>query len=122
LVGELKFWKSALGRLLFITIIGAFATLVSFIAYLYHFIVSQPQYSIYDLPLALPSKIVDKNGSELYTFFDERRVPVTYEAISPMMIDALISAEDKDFRVNDGFDPKGIIRSAVVIAQDRWDN
>lgn len=119
---EFKFWKSALWRLVFITIIGACVALVTAFAYLYHFIISQTQYSVYDLPLALPSKIVDKNGIELYTFFDERRVPVSYEAISPMMIDALISAEDKDFWVNDGFDPQGIVRSAVVTLQDRRDN
>jgi membrane peptidoglycan carboxypeptidase len=65
---------------------------------------------------------VDKNGVELYTFFDERRVPVSYEAISPVMIDALISAEDKEFWINDGFDPKGIIRSAAITLQDRRDN
>ncbi len=92
------------------------------VVYLYNFIISQPQYSVYELPLALPSKIVDKNGIELYTFFDERRVPVSYEAISPAMIDALISAEDKDFRVNDGFDPKGIVRSAIVTLKDWRDN
>ena len=101
---------------------GAFTTLIISVVYLYNFIISQPQYSVYDLPLALPSKIVDTNGVELYTFFDERRVPVSYEAISPVMIDALISAEDKDFRVNDGFDPKGIVRSAVVTLKDRRDN
>jgi membrane carboxypeptidase/penicillin-binding protein len=107
---------------LFITIIGAFATLVISVVYLYNFIISQPQYSVYDLPLALPSKIVDKHGVELYTFFDERRVPVSYEAISPTMIDALISAEDKDFWINDGFDPQGIVRSTVVTLKDRRDN
>ena len=95
---------------------------ITWVVYLYGFIVTQPQYSIYDLPLALPSKIVDKNWIELYTFFDERRVPVSYEAISPAMIDAMISAEDKDFWINDGFDPKWILRSIVVTLKDRRDN
>ena len=103
-------------------IVGILLTLFGAVGYLYNFIISQQQYSVYDLPLSLPSKIVDKNGVELYTFFDERRVPVTYEAISPSMIDALISAEDKNFRVNDGFDPKGMLRSAMVTVQDRREN
>jgi penicillin-binding protein 1A len=122
LVWELKFWKSALWWLLFITVIGTWWVLITSVIYLYNFIISQPQYSVYDLPLALPSKIVDKNWIELYTFFDERRVPVSYEAISPMMIDALISAEDKNFWINDGFDPQGIVRSTVVTLKDRRDN
>ncbi len=95
---------------------------IGLMIYLYNFIISQPQYSIYDLPLALPSRIVDKNGIELYSFFDEKRVPVSYEAISPMMIEAIVSAEDKDFRSNDGFDPKGIVRSIAVTLKDRRDN
>jgi membrane peptidoglycan carboxypeptidase len=111
-----------LGRLAIGSILVTFFTFVASVVYLYNFIISQPQYSIYDLPLALPSTIVDKHGVELYTFFDERRVPVSYEAISPTMIDALVSAEDKDFRVNDGFDPKGIVRSAAVTLKDRRDN
>ena len=108
--------------MLIISSIGAVIAGAMAIIYLYNFIVSQPQYSVYDLPLALPSKIVDKNGMELYTFFEERRVPITYEAISPLMIDSLISAEDKEFWINDGFDPKGIIRSAAVTLKDRRDN
>ena len=90
--------------------------------YMYNFIISQQQYSVYDLPLALPSTILDSKWRELYTFFDERRVLVSYDAISPLMIDALISAEDQDFWNNDGFDPRGIVRSTVVTLRDRWEN
>lgn len=90
--------------------------------YMYNFIISQQQYSVYDLPLALPSTILDSKWRELYTFFDERRVLVSYDAISPLMIDALISAEDQDFWNNDGFDPRGIARSTVVTLRDRWEN
>lgn len=100
---------------IFIILIGAFL-------YLYQFVISQNQFAIYDLPLAVPSTIVDVHGRELYTFFQERRTPVSYEAISPIMVDALISAEDKDFWINDGFDPRGMARSAIVTLNDRWDN
>lgn len=89
---------------------------------MYNFIISQQQYSVYDLPLALPSTIVDSKGRELYTFFTERRTPVSYKDISPIMIQAMISAEDKEFWSNDGFDPKGMARSAIVTLQDRWNN
>lgn len=118
----MNFWRASIGWLVAIIVIGILSLAVGIIIYLYNFIVSQPSYSIYDLPMALPSKIVDKNWVELYTFFDERRVPVSYENISPLMIDALISAEDKDFWVNDGFDPRWIMRSISVTLKDRWDN
>ncbi len=65
---------------------------------------------------------MDSEGRELYTFFDERRVPVSYEAISPQMIQALISAEDKEFWNNDGFDPRGMMRSIIVTLRDWWNN
>ena len=84
--------------------------------------ITNSQFSIYDLPLAIPSKIVDIHGVELYTVFEERRNPVSYDAIAPVMVNALVSAEDKDFWVNDGFDPKGMARSTLVTLKDWYDN
>lgn len=72
--------------------------------------------------MALPSTILDKDGKELYSFFDERRVPVTFNEIDPLMIDALVSAEDKDFWSNDGFDPRGMMRSVSVLIQEWRDH
>ncbi len=90
--------------------------------YLYSFITSQEQYSIYDLPLALPSVILDTKGRELYSFFEEKRTVVQYSDISPLMIDAMVSTEDKNFWSNDGFDPQWILRSTLVTLKDRRDN
>ena len=122
IVGEFHFWRKTLQRLFGIILVGGLVSVGIGGYYMYNFIISQQQYSVYDLPLALPSTILDNEGRELYTFFDERRVPVSYEHIDPKMIQALISAEDKEFWNNDGFDPRGMMRSTIVTLRDRWNN
>lgn len=62
-------------------------------------------------PLSRPSKIVDKNGGEVATFFAENREPVTLDEISPNMTKALMSIEDREFYEHGGVDPWGIMRA-----------
>ncbi|MBR3926732.1 MAG: transglycosylase domain-containing protein [Akkermansia sp.] len=59
-----------------------------------------------------PCVIYDRNGQEIGRIFDENRSYVTYDRISPSMIDALVAQEDKNFWTHNGFDPVGIIRAA----------
>lgn len=55
--------------------------------------------------------ITDRNGETLYKLFDENREYVSYENISPHMVNAMIAAEDKDFWTNEGVDYTGILRA-----------
>lgn len=55
--------------------------------------------------------ITDRNGEVLYKLFDENREYVSYDNISPHMVNAMVSAEDQDFWTNDGFDYNGILRA-----------
>lgn len=59
-----------------------------------------------------PCIIYDRNGEEIGRIFDENRSYVTYDKISPSMIDALVAQEDKTFWTHHGFDPMGILRAA----------
>jgi penicillin-binding protein 1B len=60
---------------------------------------------------------------ELMTnLFDRGRVKrrvVTYDEIPQVMVNALLSAEDKHFFVHPGFDPIGILRAAYVDVKQR---
>ena len=60
---------------------------------------------------------------ELMTnLFDRARVKrrlVRYEEIPPVMVNALLSAEDKNFFHHNGFDPVGIVRAAYVDVKQR---
>ncbi len=49
----------------------------------------------------------------LATFAVERRDVVTFDEISPAVIDAVTSVEDKTFWANAGFDPVGIVSAAI---------
>ena len=81
---------------------------------------THPSYTIYDLPLPQPSVVYDRKGTELYTFFNEQREPITYPAISPIMIDAITSIEDKSFWENNGFDLLSLSKSIFILAKARY--
>src|SRR5579862_9912068 len=57
------------------------------------------------------------DGSLLAEFAHERRLYLPSSAIPPLVKEAFISAEDKNFYVHRGFDPEGILRAAYVFLQ-----
>mgnify|MGYP001583346992 CR=1 FL=1 len=67
------------------------------------------------------TKIVDRNGAQLYDVFtDERRTPVTIEQVPEYLKQATISIEDKDFYKHAGFDPLTPFRIGLnVITRQR---
>ena len=61
------------------------------------------------------SILYDRNGIEIARFHgEENRVPLDLEEISPVLIDAVIAAEDRDFFTHPGVDPLAIARAAWV--------
>ena len=60
------------------------------------------------------SKIYDRHGTLLYEFFDAgKRTRVPLGQISPLLIDATISLEDKTFFKNSGVDFEGIAKAGI---------
>jgi penicillin-binding protein 1A len=57
------------------------------------------------------------DGSLLAEYFHERRLYLPSSAIPPLVKEAFISAEDKNFYVHRGFDPEGILRAGFVFLQ-----
>ncbi|HEX9015144.1 MAG TPA: PBP1A family penicillin-binding protein [Chloroflexota bacterium] len=60
------------------------------------------------------TQILDRNGKLLYELNDKdggRRLPVPLAEVSPVLADATIATEDKDFYANSGVDPVGIARA-----------
>ncbi|MEZ5281139.1 MAG: transglycosylase domain-containing protein [Acidimicrobiales bacterium] len=56
--------------------------------------------------------VVDRDGEEIARFHGEQnRVPLTIEEISPILVDAVISAEDRGFLDHPGVDPVAIARA-----------
>ncbi len=57
------------------------------------------------------------DGSLLAEYSHERRMFLPSSAIPPLVKEAFISAEDKNFYTHRGLDPEGILRAALVLLQ-----
>lgn len=116
-------WRGNTGCLLRGLIISAFAVLIvglcmgSYLVYQYYKIASTlPEIS--DLKNRASqfetTRILDRNGNELYEILDPgagRRTYIPIAEISPNLIAATIATEDKDFYSHPGFDLIAMIRA-----------
>ena len=61
------------------------------------------------------SVVYDRTGTVELARFNagERREPVTFEQIPPILVDAVTSTEDRSFWTNTGVDPIGIVSATV---------
>jgi penicillin-binding protein 1A len=65
-----------------------------------------------DLPPLQSSVVVDAKGRQIATFEQNGlREPVTLDRVAPVVVDALLSAEDRHFFDHRGVDPGGIVRA-----------
>src|SRR5438874_1870413 len=65
-----------------------------------------------DLPAVRSSMVVDAKGRQLAVFEQNGlREPVTLEHVAPVVVDAVVSAEDRHFFDHRGIDPGGIVRA-----------
>ncbi len=67
-----------------------------------------------DSPMATNTRVLASDGSLLATFYDENRVPVELDDISPFMQNAIVAIEDERFYQHTGFDTEGTLRALVV--------
>lgn len=63
---------------------------------------------------AITSRVHAADGRVLAEYATERRVFVPIEAIPKLVIEAFLSAEDKNFYIHHGFDPFSIVRAAII--------
>lgn len=59
------------------------------------------------------TRIYDNEGTFLAELYMEKRDPIPYSRIPPMLVSALIVTEDRRFYSHSGIDLKGILRAAV---------
>lgn len=65
------------------------------------------------------TKIVSKNGKLLKEINNYNYVYVTYEKVSPHLIDGYVAVEDKRFFEHGGVDHKAILRAGLVLLKNR---
>ncbi len=65
------------------------------------------------LPTTIYAK--DANGTDqvMARFYDQNRVPVKYDQVAPVLYDALLASEDKNFYSHGGIDIAGTLKAIV---------
>jgi membrane peptidoglycan carboxypeptidase len=64
--------------------------------------------------------IRDRNGTELYRFFQENRTWIEYVDINSYMINAIVAVEDKEFWHHRWIDSNAIVRAFLSNMSDLW--
>ncbi|MHB8346646.1 MAG: penicillin-binding protein 1A [Acidiferrobacterales bacterium] len=62
--------------------------------------------------LKVPMRVYTAGGTLIAEFGAEKRIPVDFKQIPPVLIDAILSAEDESFYYHEGIDFEGIVRAA----------
>ena len=62
--------------------------------------------------LAQPLQVYTRDGKRLAEFGDERRIPIDHRHLPPVLVQAILSAEDSRFFEHPGFDSRGLARAA----------
>jgi membrane peptidoglycan carboxypeptidase len=66
-----------------------------------------------DAEFPLVTTVTDRDGNPIAYLFDQYRLPVSFNQISPNMTNAVIAIEDKRFYQHAGIDVKGALRAAL---------
>src|SRR6201993_1641881 len=102
----------ATGGLLFVVVAAVFAGIV------WKFEQDLPDYTQlknYEPPVM--TRVHAGDGSLLAEYAHQRRLYLPSSAIPPLVKEAFISAEDKNFYSHNGVDPEGIARALLVLLQ-----
>ncbi len=63
--------------------------------------------------LPLVTTVLDRDGGRIAQLFDQYRLPVSYQQISPNVVAAIIAIEDRRFFQDSGLDPRAVLRAVL---------
>jgi penicillin-binding protein 1A len=66
-----------------------------------------------DVRTQLPLAVLSRDGKLIAQIGEQRRIPVGWEEIPPLLVDAFLAAEDDRFFVHPGVDWQGLVRAAA---------
>jgi penicillin-binding protein 1A len=93
---------------------GALAIVLGFAgAYLYLAPEIPTAAELREVKSQLPLQVLSRDGKLIAQFGEQRRIPVTYEQIPQVVIDAFLAAEDDRFFEHPGVDWQGLVRAAL---------
>jgi penicillin-binding protein 1A len=102
--------------LTFSSIAGAaiLAVATVFVGGYYYVAPSLPQAEeLRDIKIQVPLQVYSRDGRLLAEFGEMKRTPVAYEDIPPLLIKAVLAAEDEHFFEHPGVDYRGVIRGVL---------
>jgi len=67
-----------------------------------------------DVRTQLPLAVLSRDGKLIAQIGEQRRIPVGWEEIPPLLVDAFLAAEDDRFFVHPGVDWQGLVRAAAT--------
>jgi penicillin-binding protein 1A len=102
-------------RLTFAAVLAALgATLLGLLGAYQYLRPSLPDVTaIKDIRLQVPLRVFSRDGRLIAQFGEQRRIPLSFEAIPGQMINAVLAAEDDRFFQHNGVDYPGLIRAVV---------
>jgi len=65
------------------------------------------------VPVQLPLSVYSRDGKLIAQIGEQRRIPVHWEEIPPVLVDAVLAAEDDRFFEHPGVDWQGLVRAAA---------
>src|SRR5580698_3957444 len=99
-----------------VVLVGAIA-LIAFAnvcAYVYLKPALPDVHSLRDVQLQVPLRIYTRDGKLIQSIGEQRRIPVRYEQLPKLLIEAFLATEDDRFFRHHGVDWQGILRAAMA--------
>jgi len=66
-----------------------------------------------NVPVQLPLSVYSRDGKLIAQIGEQRRIPVTWDEIPPVLVDAFLAAEDDRYFEHPGVDWQGLVRAAI---------
>ncbi len=109
--------KRIFRRILVVIIIIVFLTGAGLAAGVYFYLVPKlpSTESLKNIQFQVPLRVYTRDGKLIAEFGEKKRVPVQYQNIPPLMVKALISAEDDRFFEHPGVDYQGLLRASFYL-------
>src|SRR5262245_40259354 len=111
----MKAYKQILLTILGLTV--AFVLLVAglFIGAYYYVAPGLPQAAeLRDIKIQVPLQVYSRDGRLIEEFGEQKRTPVSYDDIPPLLVKAVLATEDEHFFEHPGIDYRGVIRGFLA--------
>jgi len=106
-------WRWLVWGTLLVLLLGAVLAGVGLFSLRSEFMALAGQYDLERLGrMESASVIFDRKGAPMGKIFIQNRNPVPYDKISPLLVKAVVAAEDQRFWEHDGIDYFGVVRAA----------